>query len=112
MSAWNRWPAVVAVSALGVGLGLCADLIDGPVRDVLTALLLAPVAVTVGAYGVTIPELHLPLLIGGCLFWPGYALLCWSWARQPSRARLVMIGLWCLQGFFQLEHRVAGILSV
>lgn len=92
----NRWPAVVAVSALGVGLGLCGDLLDGSASDLPTSLLLSPVAVTVGAFGVTIRELHLPLLIGGCLFWPGYALLCWFWACAPSKGRL---------------DRVAGILS-
>ncbi|GMU05840.1 hypothetical protein ASNO1_20930 [Corallococcus caeni] len=100
---------------LGAALGIAGDFLaaDSPpsVGDVLTAILLSPVAVTVGGAATTVPALTWPLLVGGLLFWPVLVVLARRWLRQGTVWALPVLLLWCWQGFFQAVHRLWMILS-
>ncbi|NOK11273.1 hypothetical protein [Corallococcus exercitus] len=113
--ALNRWVGLVACVVLGAALGIAGDFLteDSPptVADVLTALLLSPVAVTVGGAATTVPALTWPFIVGGLLFWPVLVVLSRRWLRQGTAWALPALLLWCWQGFFQAVHRLWMILS-
>jgi hypothetical protein len=62
-------------TVLGVVAGLLGDLVGGGVEslgtDILGALVLSPLLVTVGGFSVTVPELRWAFFIGGLVFCDG-----------------------------------------
>ena len=123
----RRLVGLLFVSLLGVAVGVLADLqstepLSFPPRsaaalvgDVLVALLFAPLVTTVGGF-VAFRWLPLPLalLFGvfGWLFCPVYALLAWRWLKTGALGWLLLLMFWCVQGFFQVLHRMELVMSV
>ncbi|MHA7631227.1 hypothetical protein [Corallococcus sp. M7] len=109
------WAWLIACVVLGAALGIAGDFLTAdsppPVHDVLNALVLAPVAITVGGTATTLPALTMPFLVGGLLFWPVLVVLARRWLRQGTVWVLPLLLLWCWQGFFQLVHRYWMIMS-
>lgn len=101
-------------SLSGVCLGLAADFFRAgqiPVADVVGAVLLSPIAVTIGGLAVSPPVLSVAFFLGGLAFWPAYILLLRSWHRQGSPWVCVAIFLWCAQGYYQAVHRFWVMMS-
>jgi hypothetical protein len=99
----------------GMCVGLMGDhLAHGgalPPVDVLSALILSPLAVTFGGKAVTLTRFSNVFLVGGLLFWPVYVLLSWLWLKRGTPWVWLAILLWCSQGFFQVVHRFWLLMS-
>lgn len=113
---------LLACTLAGIALGLSGDFLasEDPIKfqDVKGALLLSPIAVTAGggivslAVGLPAALIVLPLfLLGGCSFWPVYALFAWLWLRKGVRWMWLGILLWTAQGYFMVVHRFWMLMS-
>ncbi|WP_224245534.1 hypothetical protein [Hyalangium gracile] len=99
---------------LGVVVGLIGDLVGGlesPGSKILGALMLSPLLVTVGGFSVTVPGLRWAFFIGGLVFWPVYFFSVWRWFRRPTWRGALFLTVWTAQGYFQLLHRMAVVMS-
>lgn len=112
----RRW--ILALSTLiGICIGVVGDYTAGDdlspsLKDVPVALLLSPLVVTLGGRTVTTTGLANAFLVGGLLFWPVYLVLAWLWLKRRVPWIWLAVILWCAQGFFQVLHRLAAIMSV
>lgn len=102
-------------TSIGVGIGIMGDFLVGNIPisfgDIIISIVLSPFTVTFGGKAVTTTGLSSAFLIGGLLFWPIYALLARLWLRKGKLWILIVIVVWCSQGFFQVVHRLHMILS-
>jgi hypothetical protein len=109
-----RLALLFVVTAVAVALGAASDFVwDGTalsVGDVVVGIVLAPIVVTVGG-GVVGGPFRSFFEVGGCLFWPLFALLSWRWLATGRRSFLVAVALWSLQGFLLIQHRLGLVMS-
>jgi hypothetical protein len=124
---WLRLWGLLLGSLLGAGLGMLGDVVAVeplyfPPRSVadwvghfIGALILSPLAVPIGAAAAFdwMPhQLNLVVALFGLCFWPVYAVLAWRWMKTGAESVLIALVLWCVQGFFQVLHRLEVIMSV
>lgn len=110
----NPLATLMVATGTGLTVGIAADFVVGgvpaSVGDVVLAVVLSPLLAAVG--GRAVDSSHSSLFfIGGLLFWPVWALLAWRWFVTRQMPVAVMIALWSAQGFFQLLHRFAMVMS-
>ena len=123
----RRLAWLLFASLLGVTLGILADFtaaeplfspprsVGALAENVLAALLLSPILASMGGFMVFAwmpPPLHMLFGLVGCLFWPVYALLAWRWMKTGELWLLIVLSLWCVQGFFRVLHRLEIVMSV
>jgi len=112
--------ALLLLTLTGIFVGVAADFASEVTYDPLNnislqsvplAVLLSPVVVPCCGRAVRwLPELF---LFGGLLFWPVWGVLAWRWlSKQRSVGLATVIVVWSAQGFFQILHRLAMMLSV
>jgi hypothetical protein len=110
----HQFITLTVATGFGVAFGVVADFVVGGVHvslgDVALAVLLSPLVVTIGGRAVA-SSFSTVFLIGGLLFWPVWALLTWRWLVTRRMAFAVMIAMWSAQGFFQVLHRLAMVMS-
>lgn len=99
----------------GLIIGLMGDVASGGVdlstSNLVGAIVLSPLLVVVGGLAVGEGVVSELFLIGGLIFWPVWALLSWRWLKLRSAWVGALIVLWSAQGFFQLLHRLALVMS-
>jgi hypothetical protein len=103
--------SLLLLTLSGMILGLLADLFAGGMQfeltDVALAVAMSPLLATIGGGAVSST-----FLVAGLLFWPGWAVLAWFWlGRRRSAWVAFLIVAWSTQGFFQLLHRLALVMT-
>ncbi|WP_155893212.1 hypothetical protein [Cystobacter fuscus] len=111
-----RVAALFLVTLVGIALGIWGDFwrgdVDIPLRDVVASIVLSPWVVTFGGDAVARSGYSHFFFFCGLLFWPVYAILARLWLKRGQLLVLVVICLWCFQGFFLVVHRFYRISSV
>ena len=109
----------LAFFLLGTFAGMCIGILGDfftsePIHasDILSAILMSPIVVTVGGKAVTFKVVANVFFVGGLLFVPGYVLLLWLCLRRAASWASVGAFIWCAQGYFQVVHRLWAVMSV
>ncbi|MCL2825216.1 MAG: hypothetical protein FWD57_14595 [Polyangiaceae bacterium] len=102
-------------SLIGIVAGMSADLL-GPMRFdfdyIVSSLVLSPALVTLCGVHVTIAYAKPICTFGGFLFIPVYVVLAVWCVKKPTCLAYPAVCLWCMQGFFQLCHRLPPIMGI
>lgn len=111
----KHWLATLMLAtATGLAVGIAADFMVGGVPssfgDVALAVVLSPLLAAIGGRAVD-SSFSTGFFIGGLLFWPVWAFLAWRWFLNRQLPIVVMVAVWSAQGFFQLLHRFAMVMS-
>lgn len=105
---------LMVATGVGLAVGIAADFAVGGVPssfgDVALAVVFSPLLAAIGGRAVD-SSFSTLFFIGGLLFWPVWAFLAWRWFRNRQLPVAVMIAVWSAQGFFQLLHRFAMVMS-
>ena len=111
----RKGAVLLLITVGGLLIGVVGDVVAGGVAlsvdNVALAVVLSPILAAVGGRAVSIgnPEVF---LVGGILYWPIWGALAWRWLRHDSSVWLALgILAWSAQGFFQLVHRLAMVMS-
>ena len=107
---------ILAVCTLaGIAVGVLGDVLANEavsIGDVLAALTLSQLAVTLGGNVVPVGDLSGAFLVGGLVFYPVYGLLTWQWMRRGAAWLGLAVFLWTAQGFFHVVCRMRMVSSV
>ena len=111
----HRRSMLLLLTLSGLVLGLVGDAVAGGVDlsfgNLLLAVVMSPLLAVVGGGAVSLPGSE-AFLIGGLLFWPVWGLLAWRWLKKERSVWLgALIVAWSTQGFFQITHRLAMVMS-
>ncbi|WNG22892.1 hypothetical protein F0U62_01755 [Cystobacter fuscus] len=100
----------------GIAMGVWGDFWRGDIAvspgEILAAIVLSPLVVTFGGDAVAGTGRSDIFFFGGLLFWLGYALLVRLWLKRGNPWWLILVVLWCSQGFFLVVHRLHRMSSV
>lgn len=105
---------LIVLTLGGMVLGLVADVVAGGVElspgNIVLAVIMSPLLAAFG--GGAVSAAGAAFQLGGLFFWPVWGLLGWRWLKKEKTAWLAALILaWSTQGFFQLLHRLAMVMS-